>query len=59
MRTILVVNPDLLVCDVFDLIEIFKDMGTEYFMMVSPVNSLNKGILLRFTRLDKFQLNPP
>jgi hypothetical protein len=56
MRTILVVNPDPLLSDVLDLIKVFKDMGTEYFMTVSTVKAFNKGILLRFTRLDKLQL---
>ena len=42
--------------DVLDLIKVFKDMGTEYFMTVGAVKALNKGILLWFTRLDKLQL---
>ena len=56
MRTILVVNLDPLLSDILDLIKVFKDMGTEYFITVSAVNVLNKGILLWFTRLDKLQL---
>ena len=57
MRSILVVNLDPLLSDVFDLIEAFKDMGTEYFMTVSAVKAFNKGILLWFARLDKFEFN--
>ena len=56
MRTILVVNLDPLLSDVLDLIKVFKDMGTEYFMTVGAVKAFNKGILLRFARLDKLQL---
>ena len=56
MKTIFVVNLDPLLSDVFDLIKVFKDMGTEYFMTVGAVKALNKDILLWFTRLDKLQL---
>ena len=58
MRTILVVNLDPLLRNIFDLIQVFKDMGTEYFMTVSAVKALNKGILLRLAWLDKFKFNP-
>lgn len=57
MRTILVVNLDPLLSDVLDLIKIFKDMGTEYFMTVSAIKAFYKRILLWFARLDKFQFN--
>ena len=40
-----------------NLLERFKDMGIEYFMMIRAVKALNKGILLWFPKLDKLQFN--
>ena len=55
MRTILVIAVDPILGNVSNLLERFKDMGIEYFMPVSAIKALNKGILLRFARLDKFE----
>jgi hypothetical protein len=57
MRTILVVAVDPFLSNFTNLLERFKDVGIEYFMAIGAVKAFNKGILLWFARLDKFEFN--
>ena len=44
MRTVLILNLDPLLGDIFDLTQVLKNMGAEFFMMLSAVKAFNKGI---------------
>ena len=58
MWSFFVVNRDPVFCNFTHLPEVFKSIGIEYFVAVGFIKALNKGILLRFTRLDKLECNP-